>query len=82
MGIKLKTRLINLIKFLLILSIILLFSCNYISAKTTIRIGFGTTEEHPVYLALSEFKSNFEKETGGEFEVKLLLIKLCEANCE
>jgi tripartite ATP-independent transporter DctP family solute receptor len=44
---------------------------NGFAAERIIKVGFGTSQQHPVYRGLTVFKSMVEKETQGALEVKL-----------
>jgi len=61
-------------KYFIVLTSVILFlllSTCLIFAKTTIKIGFSTSEEHPVFAALKNFKVVVEEETAGDIEVSL-----------
>ncbi len=47
------------------------FTSVSLAAPRTLRIGFGTSEEHPVFRALTEFKRIVEEESNGSLRVQL-----------
>jgi len=51
--------------------VLTLSSTVLLAAPLTLRIGFGTSEQHPVFRALTEFKKMVEKESDGTIKVEL-----------